>query len=280
LKVQEPYVHFYKGLNGKGVICETETRGYVTPDNKSLTEIVVDASGGFIPLWVRGTTLQWRFQEESMAIFQDASAAKQAIRNLLGEAILAWGDAAPIRFSESNKTWDFEIKMRAQEACDPRGCVLASAFFPDSGRHELEIYPTMLNQDRADQVNTLTHEIGHVFGLRHFFAQISETRARAEIFGTHNPESIMNYGVQSHLTDQDKSDLKRIYQLVWSGQLTAINGTPIKLVKPFTAVNAGNDLVAVADRLAAAATIARMQCAPQAELYASQSILDTGFRYP
>jgi Matrixin len=230
LRAEERYAHVY----GDGVICETDTRGYATPDNKSPTEIVLDASSGFIPLWAKGTTLRWRFQEQSMTFFEDSGAAKRAISNILGEAILAWGDAAPIKFDQTDSNWDFEIKMRAQEACDARGCVLASAFFPDAGRHELEIYPTMLDRDSSKQINTLIHEIGHVFGLRHFFAQISETGIPSEVFGIHRPISIMNYGPQSQLTADDKSDLKRLYQLAWSGQLTEINGTPIKLVKPFS----------------------------------------------
>ena len=43
----------------------------------------------------------------------------------------------------------------------------------------------------------------------------------------------MNYGSKSVLTADDKADLKRLYQLAWSGQLTQINGTPIKFVMPF-----------------------------------------------
>src|SRR6266852_1886701 len=59
VRAEEPYLHVY----GHRVICETDARGYATPDNKSATEIVVDASGGFIPLWAEDTTLRWRFQE-------------------------------------------------------------------------------------------------------------------------------------------------------------------------------------------------------------------------
>jgi hypothetical protein len=56
----------------------------------------------------------------------------------------------------------------------------------------------------------------------------------------------MNYGSQSVLTADDKSDLKRLYQLVWSGELTQINGTPIKLVKAFHTIGASpENLVAV-----------------------------------
>src|SRR5262249_54140352 len=79
-----PYVHVY----GNRVICETDTRGYPTPGNKSLHEIVVDASAGFIPLWTKDTILRWRFQEHSMSFFADPESAKKAISNLVGEAVL------------------------------------------------------------------------------------------------------------------------------------------------------------------------------------------------
>jgi hypothetical protein len=233
IQVEEPHVHVY----GNHVICETDARGYARPDNKSATEIVLDASGGFIPLWAKNTTLRWRFQESSMSFFQDPLAAKKAISDILGEAVLAWGDAAPIKFDRTDSNWDFEVKMKAKEDCDTRGCVLASAFFPDSGRHELTIYPTMLDQAKVEQVNTLVHEVGHVFGLRHFFAKISETGIPSVVYGHHRETSIMNYGIKSQLTNEDKSDLKRLYQLAWSGELTAINGTPIKFVKPFSTLN-------------------------------------------
>ena len=54
--------------------------------------------------------------------------------------------------------------MNAQERCSTSGCTLASAFFPDSGQHELKIYPTMFEQSLQEQIETLAHELGHVFG--------------------------------------------------------------------------------------------------------------------
>ena len=83
----ESDVHVYY----QGAVCETDTRGYPTPENRSPTELVVDASEGFIPLWEAETALRWRFQENSMQIFQNPEGAKAAIRQLLGEAIIAWG---------------------------------------------------------------------------------------------------------------------------------------------------------------------------------------------
>jgi hypothetical protein len=225
----EPLVHLIR----KGVRCGTEKRGYATPEDRPPTRIVVDASEGFIPLWAEDTMLRWRFQERSMASFEDPEAAKAELEALFGDALLKWRDAVPVKFAKRNDAWDFEIVMSSSDDCDPNGCVLASAFFPDAGQHELWLYPKMFTQSGKEQVDTFIHEIGHVFGLRHFFANITEKRWRSEIFGKHEPFSIMNYGDQSELTNADRSDLKQLYQMAWDGELTEINGTPIRLVKPF-----------------------------------------------
>lgn len=228
----EPLVHIIR----KGIRCDTEARGHQTPQGRSPLEIVVDATEGFIPLWAKDVTLRWRFQERSMQAFARPAAAKAAIERLLGEALLSWGDAVPVKFTKRRDAWDFEIVMRRGDDCDIHGCVLASAFFPDAGRHELVLYPKLFSQDPEEQLETLIHEIGHIFGLRHFFAQVSETAWPSEIFGEHEPFSIMNYGAQSELTEADKSDLKQLYEMAWSGELTKINGTPIRLVQPFHSI--------------------------------------------
>jgi len=218
---------------GNHARCKTDTLGLPTPHNRSPLEIVVDATEGFIPLWEKGSTLRWRFQDKSLAHFDDPEAAKAGMRELLGLALLEWGDAAPVAFAERDDAWDFEIAAREAEDCDINGCVLASAFFPDGGRHELLVYPTLLQQTKKEQVDTLVHEIGHIFGLRHFFAQISEKAWPSKVFGTHEAFSIMNYGAKSKLTAADKADLRKLYELVWSGEITKINGTPIRLVRPY-----------------------------------------------
>ncbi len=223
-------IHIYHN----GAVCETDSIGYATPEGRSPLEIVVDASEGFIPLWEENTTLRWRFNELSMAIFADPEEAKSGIRNLFAEGIQEWKDSPPVKFSERHDAWDFEIAVAPQENCTINGCTLARAFFPDSGRHDLLIYPTMFKQSRKEMVETLAHEIGHIFGLRHFFANISEEDWPVEIFGAHNDVSIMNYGPKSRMTKNDRDDLKTLYQLVWSGQLKDINGTPIRLMRPFS----------------------------------------------
>jgi len=242
----EPQLHVY----GPGAICATEKRGYARPGNRSPQELVVDAPEGFIPLWAKDMTLRWRFQERSMRFFEDPEAAKTAIKGLLGEALLDWGpDVIPVKFSQRNDdACDFEIVVRKLDDCDINGCTLARAFFPDQGRHRLELYPEMFTLSRKEQVDTLCHELGHVFGLRHFFAQIhpDEVPFPSEVFGKHRPFTIMNYGSQSELTDDDRADLKGLYQEAWSRLLPEINGTPIRFVKPFSTIGASLDnLVAV-----------------------------------
>ena len=146
---------------------------------------------------------------------------------------MKWGDAAPIKFTHDDDAWDFEIVMREADSCNISGCVLASAFFPDAGRHDLRLYPKLFDQPKQEQVETLIHEIGHVFGLRHFFAQVKETGFPSVVFGKHNKFTIMNYGANSKLTSQDRADLTKLYQQAWAGELTQVNGTPIKFVTPF-----------------------------------------------
>ena len=215
-------------------MCKTEDRGCPTPHNQSSLDLVLNSPDGFIPLWKKNSVLNWRFNERSMSYFNNPEAGKLGIRKLLPEALRAWGDSLPIKFREVTNNWDFEIYMNSQDICDRNGaCVLASAFFPDQGRHYLQIYPKMFSQIRKEQVDTLIHETGHMFGLRHFFANVSETAYPSEIFGTHKPFTIMNYGSNSELTAEDKSDLKNLYSSAWSGVLSAINGTPIAFVRPY-----------------------------------------------
>lgn len=224
-RVTESQIHVLK----KGMICRTDYRA----EKRDPFRIVLDATDGFIPLWEENLVLRWRFNMASLSVFQQPEAVASRIRELVGAAIIAWGEAAPIRFAENADNSDFEIVVERFPDCTPQGCVLAQAFFPDAGRHQLLVFPTMFEQSRKEQVDTLTHEIGHVFGLRHFFAPEVETRWPAVIFGQHNPFSIMNYGGLSELTEVDRSDLQLLYESVWSRRLRKINGTPVKLFRPY-----------------------------------------------
>lgn len=160
---------------GPEILCGTEERGLATPGGRSPLELVVDASEGFVPLWEQNRVLRWSFNENSMRYFRNPVRAKRYVQQLLAEAINAWGYSAPVRFTYTPSGWDFEIYMSSVDNCTPNGCTLASAFFPDGGRHKLRLYPQMFQQSRIEQVDTLIHELGHVFGLRHFFRKCERT---------------------------------------------------------------------------------------------------------
>lgn len=226
-------VHVY-GVNSN--VCLTDSKGYSTPKNQSPFDLVLHASEGFVPLWEQGTVLRWRFNKLSLMQLKDPDSAKNEITQLFAAAIMAWGDAAPVKFAEVEDAWDFEIVIRKNNECSYGGCTLASAFFPDSGRHELVIYPKLFDQSDKEKIETLVHELGHVFGLRHFFAKVQEVKWPSEIYGEHSehqPFTIMNYGAYSELTEVDKSDLKSLYSLFWNGNLKDINGTKIVKVRPY-----------------------------------------------
>jgi hypothetical protein len=224
--------------------CDTDSRGHATPGNVNPRRLVLDSSQGFIPLWEPDVTLRWRFKKSSLEAFDNPAVVTARVEDLLAKALLAWGNAVPIKFSKVDDNHDFQIAIRENDDCDINGCVLASAFFPDAGRHEFVIYPQMFQQSEQEQVETMCHELGHIFGLRHFFAQILETDFPSEVFGVHDKFTIMNYGSDSRLTDNDKADLIRLYDEVWSGDRTKINGTRIRLFRPFSESAAGSNLFA------------------------------------
>jgi len=80
----------------------------------------------------------------------------------------------------------------------------------------------------------MAHELGHIFGLRHFFAPDTETGRGSVLYGSNNDRTIMNYGAKSVLTKADRRDLTSLYHRVWTGQLEQRWLKRIRLVKPGT----------------------------------------------
>lgn len=240
---KKPQLSRPKHLHRCAVRCITETRFPPPPPVSQAggiqPEIVVDVQRGKVSLWAPDTTLNWRFDEKSFNRYEDPEAMKRKVRRLLCEAIGAWKDAVPVAFVESRENWDFDIALRKRKDCDESGCTLASAFFPDIVRQRVLLYPTMFEQDHAEQLSTMVHELGHVFGLRHFFADTDadEKKLPSLIFGTHSRFTVMNYGSDSRLTAADRDDLMRLYKAAWSADPQAEIGKQVRLLH---APHAGN----------------------------------------
>ncbi|KAG0097703.1 hypothetical protein BGZ93_002141 [Podila epicladia] len=191
---------------------------------------------GLIPLWEKDVTLRYRFNQHTL---RQSGKSKEDILTLFNKGVKLWGDAVPVKFIEDEDAWDFEFVVRNSNECSEDGCVLASAFFPGGGQQQFVIYPIMFSQSKTEQKEAVAHELGHVFGLRHWFAKdvnkASGWSWRSEVFGSEDPVTIMNCNEMSTLTEADKEDLKELYRQARSGVLKHINRTPIVLFKPFSA---------------------------------------------
>lgn len=220
-------------------LCLTEEEKKVKKKVKKKKEepVLLKAVVGYgdnIPLWNKNVTLKWKFNAMFDA-YSNSDDVKNYIRGLINSAILSWGTAAPIQFKEtSSNTFDFDITMAPDNCTAAGACSLAAAFFPNANQNSVALFPRMFTLNKSKQVDTIIHEMGHIFGLRHYFAQEKEDQWRSEIFGHHNPLTIMNYGDLSTLTAYDKEDLETLYNLVWSGKLKDINGLPVELFNSFT----------------------------------------------
>merc|ERR1712100_924209 len=106
------------------------------------------------------------------------------------------------------------------------GGLFASAFFPGYiFGNRLEITDFQLNAHWvAKLMTTLIHEIGHIYGLRHEFAN---TEGDNVPVGLRNDFSIMNYG-ETHLQKSDVTTLARIY----SDTYARINGIRVAHFNP------------------------------------------------
>lgn len=211
-----------------GIRCATDP----PPKSGILPEVVVDLVKDKVPLWSRSTRLNWRFDEGSFERFGGAERMKRKVSQLMRDAMNAWGNVAPVKFNKSNDLPDFEVYMRQRRDCK-EGCVLASAFFPSSKLERVTLYPSMFEYDQDEQLSTMVHEIGHIFGLRHFFADTDayERKFPSLVFGKHSRYTIMNYGSESRLTRADREDLGRLYEAAWSAGPEAEIGKEVILVE-------------------------------------------------
>ena len=184
-----------------------------------------------LPLWAPARTLYYRVDEEKLMRY--VAVGKSQVMDIFNKALAKWEDAPPIRFAENVSAPDFVITANPINDSPSNGrYVLAKAFYPTKGTDVLTLYPRMFKESESQQVATLAHEIGHIFGLGHPF---SENGVEKKPFGdTRKKLSIMNYDFAGGVvTPTDKADLKSLYNQVWSGALRSINGVPIAQVMPY-----------------------------------------------
>ncbi|KAL7791751.1 hypothetical protein V8C43DRAFT_283862 [Trichoderma afarasin] len=187
--------------------CATEAYGG--------TEVRVgkgDFKEDYIPRWRRGSELTYTIDAKSFPTSAEAVQVKAAMQT----AISMWkGIGASFKYLEVDNS-DSATFVVTYHCHGPRN-IYASSFFPDESPGDLLVYKLGLSH-AAYLANILAHEIGHILGLRHEFADKNHKEGkilRCVLFGKKNPRSIMNYHEdlgQLQVSEQDLRELKDFYE--------------------------------------------------------------------
>ncbi|KAK1757916.1 hypothetical protein QBC47DRAFT_412001 [Echria macrotheca] len=184
-----------------------------------------------VPRWAKPAGLQYYIVKDGFADdeFRDV---EKAFR----EAADEWSGldfGVHLKQTPDRTKANFLIKHFIPSKADDR--TLASAFFPSDKDREVLVYRATLVDESWRKLlkNTFLHEIGHILGLRHEFANDPDPDPKragqnreslAHLFGSVNPHSVMSYDVPPQINDLDKKDVVGFYRLL-NG--TKIDGVPV-----------------------------------------------------
>ncbi|KAL7927229.1 hypothetical protein ACQKWADRAFT_279884 [Trichoderma austrokoningii] len=162
---------------------------------------------GYATRWRKGSILKYTVCTETFESSRWAAlVAGEAVK-----AIEMWKDVG-IRFERVKR--DEEATFAIKYCFEPDNCrpdVYARAFFPKTSRGELLVYQLALEPANVDFLaNILAHELGHVLGLSHEFADQTSF-----LWGKNNDRSVMNYFSdlnQLQVGQQDREELTSYYE--------------------------------------------------------------------
>ncbi|PKK52156.1 hypothetical protein CI102_4411 [Trichoderma harzianum] len=176
-------------------LCATQARAYA--------EVRV-GFGDQISRWRRGSELSYVICEESFPTEESAMLVKAAMRT----ATSMWKGIG-VRFSQVGCHDEATFAVVYEDISEG---VYAVSFFPQASGGKLILFePSLSNTDYL--ANILAHEVGHILGLRHEFADERETEPSI-LIGRENINSVMNYFdhlSKYRVTEQDLQDLEKFY---------------------------------------------------------------------
>ncbi|KAJ4862324.1 metallo-peptidase family m12B reprolysin-like domain-containing protein [Trichoderma breve] len=180
--------------------------------------------GGQISRWRRGSELSYVICEESFPTQNSAMLAKAAMRT----ATSMWKGIG-VRFRQVERHDEATFAVVYEDSSEG---VYAVSFFPRASGGKLILFESSLsNTDYL--ANILVHEVGHILGLRHEFADEREPEPSI-LIGRENTNSVMNYFKQLskyQVTEEDLQELAEFYAYD-EGELSISDIDP--KVRPFT----------------------------------------------
>ncbi|KAI8623578.1 hypothetical protein F5Y19DRAFT_457969 [Xylariaceae sp. FL1651] len=163
-----------------------------------------------IPRWKTGSILTFNGDRGSFLCDQDY----QVACNALTQAAKRWNGEisrhVTLKPVEEHEPAVFQLVYR-QDRVGGNGKTYATAFSPDTPPQcrKLFVYAKSFESDNVDfMTNIFYHEIGHILGLRHEFADVDteERRTKSVPFGPKNELSVMNYFPHPRLIDIQPRD--------------------------------------------------------------------------
>lgn len=160
--------------------------------------------GGQISRWRKGSELSYVICDESFPTEDSA----MLVRAAMEKAISMWkGVGAQFKQVDRHDKATFAVVYE-----DFSDGVYAISFFPKASGGKLVLYELSLSNTKY-LANILAHELGHILGLRHEFAQEKEPWSSI-LFGRENNDSVMNYFdhlSKYQVTEQDLQELAEFY---------------------------------------------------------------------
>ncbi|KAJ6024639.1 hypothetical protein N7540_005436 [Penicillium herquei] len=175
-----------------------------------------------IPRWEPGSVVKWTAWQGGYDAPADATHAAAHLK----QAAEAWNKAdvgVNFEFVPLAKDANFVLSHGGD-----KGSVLASAYFPNGkGLNFVYVYSLAFRPDlRKGLSKVLTHELGHVLGLRHEFAMDPKHfEGNAVQIGEANSLSVMNY--RKELPELQQSDIDATQQFYRLPVGTLLSTTPI-----------------------------------------------------